>query len=157
MNRPISFKIVSICLAMFLFAGCQSSQNKSTETPTTTVSECTTQPLKVVSPLPNEQVSFPVNVEVIVDNSNPNCDHWTVFEAQAGTAEIKTADGTPVGSTPLSTESDWMTDQAVTYKATIPLVEDTNETEFTLVISSENPSGEPERMKTVSIPIQVVQ
>src|SRR6478736_1509020 len=80
----------------------------------------TCQALNIQSPLENDQVTRDFTVRAVVDNSNPKC-HWTVFEAQAGTIEIKDANGKLVGNGELKTTEDWMTDNPVNYTSDISL------------------------------------
>jgi hypothetical protein len=87
----------------------------------------------------------PISVTAVVDNTNMQalgCS-WTVFEAQAGTIELKDGNGTVLGFGLLTTTQDWMTASPVTYTGQVT----SNSvfapgTPLTLVFTEENPSGD---------------
>ncbi len=97
--------------------------------------------LKIVSPTKDQQITSPVTVTVIVDNTNNQC-KWTVFEAQAGTMTLKDSSGQTLGTGTLTTSYDWMTDQPVEYTGTITFSQPTGN-KLKLLIEEENPSGQP--------------
>ncbi len=99
--------------------------------------------LSVVSPLPNTTVSFPLEVKVIVDNTNaPDC-RWTVFEAQAGFISLSDVNGpiALVGSSALTTTDDWMTTSPVTYTTTLTPVSNPTGT-VTITFNEEDVKGD---------------
>jgi hypothetical protein len=101
--------------------------------------------LTVNSPLPNTVVTFPLSLNVTVDNTQAaalGCS-WTVFEAQSGTVTIKDVSGTTLAQTFLSTTADWMTVNPTAYTTTIASISNPSYTgPLTLTFEEENPSGE---------------
>lgn len=106
----------------------------------------------VLSPKVNQQIVTPLKVQIIVDNRNTDC-HWTVFEGQAGTMEIKDRNGKVLGSGFLSTTENWMTREPVTFTGTITFTIPPNNSGLTLIISEENPSGSADA-NVISIPLK---
>lgn len=102
-----------------------------------------------VSPIEGAELSSPVDIEVIVDNSQENC-RWGVFEGQAGTAQIISKDGVVLGSSQLRTSSDWMTSLPVTYKSSVDVVQ-TYSGPVRVLIQDENPQDNSLKQKA-SIP-----
>lgn len=99
--------------------------------------------LSVISPQPNTAVSFPLEVKVIVDNTNaPEC-KWTVFEAQAGFISLSDINGpiALVGSSALTTTDDWMTTSPVTYTTTLIPVSNPSGT-VTITFNEEDVKGD---------------
>lgn len=163
--------IVATLLAIFIIGAILSKNQKPTKptsaptptqqitampTPTVTPisqakAQATCPALTVITPQPGQQVSSPLPVSVIVDNRNPKC-HWTVFEAQAGSMEIKDKNGTVLGTGILTTTNpNWMTVNPVTYKGTITFTRPAGK-KLSLTITEENPSGRPGAQQ-ITIPL----
>lgn len=109
---------------------------------TTPASHCG---LTVNSPLPNTTVTFPLSLNVTVDNTQAaslGCS-WTVFEAQSGTVTVKDVSGNILAQTFLSTNANWMTVSPTVYTTTIASISNPSYTgPLTLTFEEENPSGE---------------
>jgi hypothetical protein len=144
------YPLFIIVLAFFagIFIGYTLSSQKSTSSPIKqskqSISDvpkkaCTA--LTVTTPNQGDTVTAPLHVQVVVDNTNPDC-HWTVFEAQAGTMELRDGTDHLVGTGILTTAEDWMTDQPVTYTGTIPFTNMPVDNGLTLTISEDDPSGQ---------------
>lgn len=108
------------------------------------------QALTINEPQQGQKATSPLTVSVTIDNTKDNC-RWSVFEGQAGTIELKNKQGEIVGSAILTTSDDWMTDEPTKYSGTITFTPDESETEYTLVVNEENPSGQSG--KTVALPL----
>ncbi len=91
-----------------------------------------------IQPKHQEEVTSPVHLEVVVDNSKENC-FWTVFEGQAGMIELYSHTGQLLGKAPLYTQGEWMTSTPVTYKSEIEYSEYVGP--ITALLTEENPSG----------------
>lgn len=102
-------------------------------------SDC--QALTVLSPETDAQVTSPFTVDVVVDNTDPDC-RWTVFEAQAGQLQLKNDQGAIIGTGMLTTTEEWMTEQPVNYSGTVTFDAAQATPEMKLVIVEEKPSGE---------------
>lgn len=108
--------------------------------------------LIVTTPLANQEVSFPMEIKGYIDGKN----NWTGFEGQVGTVKLIDRDGVQVaGPTPLTAVTDWMK-----FPTQFILIFDFAENvgyipEGTLVFRNENPSGDPVRDRTFSIPIKI--
>jgi hypothetical protein len=123
-------------------------------TPTSTQAAQGTCPaLTVLNPVSRmEAYLLPLKVRVMVDNRNPNC-HWTVFEAQAGSVELRDRSGHVITSAPLKTTGDWTSNQPLEYDAT--LSPSTNATgPLVVFITEENPRGKP-NPQTVTVNVNV--
>jgi len=108
--------------------------------------------ITITSPLANQEVSFPVEIAGYIDGKNG----WTGFEGQVGTVRLISNDGIQVaGPAPLTAIGDWMK-----FPTQFGIVFDFSEgvgyiPEGTLVFYNENPSGEPARDRTFSLPIKI--
>jgi hypothetical protein len=98
--------------------------------------------LQITSPQKGQQATSPLTVTAIVDNTNHKC-HWTVFEAQAGSIEVRNSKGQVIGKGKLTTQAAWMNEQPVTYTGTVTFNSAEATPSLTLVINEENPSGQP--------------
>jgi hypothetical protein len=107
--------------------------------------------LKVLTPLENEEITSPLEVKVVVDNSSPYC-NWRVYEAQAGTIALTDGKGTVLGTSVLKTEDNWMQSEPVNYTASIDFTKPTNTTKAMLVITEENPKGSS-KVQTITHPL----
>lgn len=104
----------------------------------------------VITPKSQTTTSSPLSISLIVDNSNTSC-HWTVFEAQAGIAELLDENNHIIGKTVLTTNDDWQLSKPVPYNGTISFTEKSNK-HITLTITEENPSGKS-NPQMLSIPL----
>jgi hypothetical protein len=147
MSKTLSVSAVIVILAIGLVWLATTKQSQAPTVPdeqTVALSHCG---LTVNSPLGGGLVSStaPISVTAVVDNTNMQalgCS-WTVFEAQAGTIELKDGNGTVLGFGLLTTTQDWMTASPVTYTGQVT----SNSvfapgTPLTLVFTEENPSGD---------------
>ena len=142
------FIIIGVIL-LVLFAFWKLKPTPVVKSPDKTVASC--HALTIISPQKNEQVTRDFTIKAIVNNSNSAC-HWAVFEAQAGTIEIKDSNNTLVATSTLKTTDNWMTNNPVTYTGAISLDANTPHGYLTLFIHEESPNGNPG--KTVSVPLQ---
>src|SRR6185503_3778654 len=101
-------------------------------------SSITCNALSNISPQSGAKVSSPLVVTMTVNNTK-SC-KWTVFEAQAGIAELKDSTGQKIGTATLTTTQDWMTDQPVVYTGTIEFTTNPASSDLTLTITEEDPS-----------------
>jgi hypothetical protein len=142
-SLSISLFIVIIAAGLMWFISTKKSEAPSVPNqPVTAVSHCG---LTINAPLPQTVVSGPISISAVVDNTNMDqlgCS-WTVFEAQAGTIELKDSNGTLLGFGLLTTTSDWMTTAPVTYIGMVtPTAPIPSGTQLSLIFTEENPSGE---------------
>lgn len=87
---------------------------------------------------------------MIVDNTKKDC-HWTVFEAQAGVAELRDSAGNVIGQAALKTTDDWTLQKPTPYNAIINWQQKPKPGNITLTITEENPSGKPNPQEISSI------
>lgn len=113
--------------------------NRTSPIPSSTICSAFT----VVSPQPGTRAISPLSVNVIVDNTHPDC-HWTVFEAQAGMAQVIDSSGNVLGQTSLKTLDDWTLSKPTPYNGTISFTQKPSPGNLSLIIREENPSGKPE-------------
>lgn len=132
-------KILLACLLLVLIGVGALFITKSTHAPSTT-SQPSCKALTVVSPKENTSVGSSFTLQTVVDNRNSQC-HWNVFEAQAGTVEVKDTTGNVVGAGTLVTGQEWITNNPVTYTATVILTPTTQIGQLTVSIHEENPRG----------------
>lgn len=105
--------------------------------------------MAVISPEMNSVVSFPLNISVIVDNSNSatlGC-AWTVFEGQAGVVSLIDSNNNVLGSNFLSTSNqNWMENLIaglpVSFATTLNLTAQPTAENLSLVFTEDNPSGQ---------------
>lgn len=101
----------------------------------------------IENPAPLESVSSPINIS---GNAPGN---W-FFEAQLS-VELQDQAGEIMAETSISTDENWMTTDQVPFSGIINYENPNNETNATLVIRSANPSGLPEKEKSLSIPLLI--
>lgn len=119
--------------------------------------------LTVAEPLPNTAISYVVPVDGTIDNSQSaalGCS-WTMFEGQAGQAEIVDASGNVLaGPVPISV-ADW-TAASTTFSTQLDLTASasagalTEGTRLTIQLLPENPSGLAQITK-LAIPVVLRQ
>lgn len=154
-----------ICIiSVLVLTGCKQKTITSDApiTPSTTVSiphptdsPCAEKHLKILNPQPNEIVNFPLDVEVIIDNTDTTCRSWTVFEGQGGTVELQDENKQFMGTAVLKTTQEWMTSDPVTYKALLQPQNPLQTQKAFLIFHSENPSGLPENEQIFTLPISI--
>jgi Immunoglobulin-like domain of bacterial spore germination len=96
--------------------------------------------IHINTPQKGQRITSPMEISVTVDNSKDEC-HWSVFEGQAGSVELKNQNGDVIGTANLTTTEDWTTDEPINFKGTLPFTPD-EKSSYTLVINEENPSGQ---------------
>lgn len=115
----------------------------SQETQLTAATHCG---LTIDAPLAGATVTFPLTIQATVDNTQSTalgCS-WGVFEAQAGTVEIKDTNGASLATGILTTTSDWMTANATPYSVTISALSNPGYTgALSLIFNEENPGDLP--------------
>lgn len=151
-QKPASIYPILIVLLAFVVGiviGYVLSSNKRSKTPyhmdkqgyLKEISKKKCSALTITTPESGAQVTDPVTVTVVVDNTNPKCG-WTVFEAQAGSMELRDETDQLIGTGILTTTDDWMTNQPVTYTGTIPFMNVPASANLVLTIFEEDPSGQ---------------
>lgn len=100
----------------------------------------------IVSPQAGSVITNPLSVNLIIDNTKPGC-HWTVFEAQAGIAQLVDSTGLLLGQAQLKTTEDWTLSKPTAYNAIIPLNKQPTTSIVNLILEEENPSGKPNPQK----------
>ncbi len=104
--------------------------------------------LLVLVPQPNELISSPLKIDGYV-----NGDGWIGFEAQVGVVKLFDANGKELGLGLLTAkDQDWMKVK-IDFQSQVNF-ENTETNTGMLVFYNENPSGEPSRDKTFSLPVR---
>ncbi len=98
----------------------------------------------VSSPLPGEKVASPLTV------SGEAVGPW-FFEASFPISLLG-ADGVVIAQGVATTSSDWMTEASVPFTATLTWAS-TTATSGTLILTRDNPSGDPERDRSMTVPV----
>lgn len=106
--------------------------------------------ITIFEPKANTEVSFPLEIVGYVDGKN----NWVGFEGQVGNVKLISKNGTEVAGAPLTAVTDWMK-----FPTKFRIFFDFSDIgyipEGTLVFHNENPSGDPARDRTFSIPIKI--
>lgn len=97
------------------------------------------------SPKPNEVLSSPINIE------GEAVGQW-FFEANFS-AELVDSSGKVIGTSVLTAEDDWMTEELVPFGGKLEYENSSGQAE--LILKSANPSGLPENQKIFSIPVRL--
>lgn len=112
--------------------------------------------LTIIDPLPSTKVSFPFTVSGIVNNTKYKelgCS-WGVFEAVAGTIQVKDETGKVISNdAPFTTNNqDWMTDPSSVYTGTLLLEDPGFKGKATIHFTEDNSAGF-DNPDTLDIPI----
>jgi len=102
---------------------------------------------------PNQEISFPFDLTVVVDNRDLNC-RWIVFEAQAGMVEIRDQANVLISQGILRTTQDWMTEQPVEYRATLTQIIQPTSGQARLILTEDDPSGAG-TPRQINLPLQI--
>lgn len=148
-------KLFLIALIFFLTGGIIIWYTKSylaSKQPTTATKNASCA-ITIISPQAGSVITNPLSVNILVDNSKPDC-HWTVFEAQAGTATVVDSTGLLLGQAPLTTTDDWKLSKAVAYNAVIQLTNKPTTGVVNLILEEENPSGKPSPQQ-ITVPLSI--
>ncbi|MEO5635080.1 MAG: Gmad2 immunoglobulin-like domain-containing protein [Candidatus Paceibacterota bacterium] len=100
--------------------------------------------IKVSAPLPNSNISSPVKITGVARG------YW-YFEASFP-VKILDANGKVLAIAPAQAKGEWMTTDFVPFELTLPFAKPTTAT-GTIVLSKDNPSGEPKYDDSISIPV----
>jgi hypothetical protein len=104
--------------------------------------------IQIISPTANQEVSSPLKITGKVNGNG-----WNGFEGQVGTVQLLDYKGNKVASGILTATTEW-TQPEVSFETTL-----TFQTvvigPMTLLFSNENPSGDPARQKTFTLPVTV--
>ncbi len=104
--------------------------------------------IQVSSPVPNAQVSTSQPLVVTGRATGP----W-YFEA-GFPVKLLDSSGNVLAEAPAQAQGDWMTADFVPFSVTLNFT--TTDTNGTLVLRNDNPSGEPANDKSISIPVTFV-
>lgn len=105
--------------------------------------------IEVFSPKANDLVFSPLEITGKISGNG-----WTAFEGQAGTVKLVLDNGEVLFIAYLPVvDEDWMR-PVVNFNALIEFVSD-KEQNGKLIFHNENPSGEPERNKTFTLPVRI--
>ena len=115
---------------------------KQAEAPTIALNQFIT----VTSPLADASITSPVRVAGTVRAG------WTAFEGQVGTVLVRDENGTELGTGILAATSDWLR-SPVSFEVLVSFSAPAGE-EGTLEFESENPSGDPARVQTFTLPVR---
>lgn len=67
--------------------------------------------------------------------------------------ELKDANGTIIAQAPAQAQSDWMTENFVPFALSLPYPTQPTGSKGTLVLKKDNPSGDPAKDQSISIPV----
>ena len=106
----------------------------------------TTEGLQIFSPKPNEEVSSPLKITGITNG-------WNGFEGQVGTVRLLDGVGKELALGILTATTEW-TKPPVNFETTLTFQTQTSGP-MMLLFENENPSGDPARDKTFTLPVKV--
>ena len=104
--------------------------------------------LSVISPTADQEVSSPLKITGIVGGSG-----WSGFEGQVGTVKLLDYKGAVLAQTYLAATTEW-TALPTKFEATLNFTA-ANSGPATLEFRNENPSGDPARDRTITMPIKI--
>lgn len=104
--------------------------------------------IQITSPKAGEEVSLPLKI-----TGSVNGEGWSGFEGQVGTVKLLDSVGKELASGILSATTEWTT-LPTNFETTINFTA-ANSGPATLVFKNENPSGDPSRDKTFSLPVKI--
>jgi len=106
--------------------------------------------IQINLPKENAEISSPMEIAGSINGNG-----WIAFEAQAGTVKLIDKDNNVLGSAILQvTDENWMK-QFNNFKAELIFSNPKNLKNAELVFKNENPSGDPSRDKTFTIPVKL--
>ncbi len=130
------------------FVGTSTPQTTPVATTTpigTGTTTATTTMIKVTSPLPHAAIKSPITIKGTAVGS------W-YFEAQFP-VEITDNNGKILGQAGAMAQGDWMTTNFVPFQATVSFTVPPTATSGMIVLKKDNPSGDPARDMSLTIPI----
>ncbi len=131
---------------VILPSGTANAPTTSTTTPTTTLEKAGIADLIIAdAPLKNASVSSPLGITGSARGT------W-YFEASFP-VELKDANGNTIAQAPAQAIGDWMTTDFVPFSLSLPFPAQPKGSSGTLILHKDNPSGDPERDQSVSIPV----
>jgi len=101
--------------------------------------------IRLESPRPGMEVASPLEVRGVARG------YW-YFEASFP-VRILDEQGTEIGVAPAQAQGEWMTEEFVPFKVSVPFATSTTATGY-LVLEKDNPSGDPARADFLKIPIR---
>lgn len=104
--------------------------------------------ITVLSPKPGETITSPLKITGFVNGGG-----WIGFEAQVGTVKLFDKDNNELALGILTAKGEWM-QVKIDFETELNFVSEV-EGEGRLVFYNENPSGEPGREKTFTIPVKL--
>jgi hypothetical protein len=112
--------------------------------------------LQIISPKANEEIPFPIKITGVVNGNG-----WSGFEGQVGTVELKKGN-LILARAILQATSEW-TSLPTNFQATISELLINCEGSSSCVVAgpmdlifhNENPSGDPARDKTLTLPVKI--
>ena len=107
-----------------------------------------TQGLTIFSLRPNQEISSPLKITGVVNGNG-----WSGFEGQVGNVKL-VVDGTVLAQVPLTAKGEWMTSAPINFETNLEFQVIGDKT-GTLIFHNENPSGDPSKDKTFSLPVKI--
>ena len=144
MLRPTHLVFAALGLAL---AACSQPQQQAETPPATTVETAAARAVVINAPAPGARVTSPL----VVEGAAPG--DW-YFEAQFP-AKLIGADGAVIAEAPAMSQSDWMTEAPVPYRAQLTFSV-TQDTPATLVLQEDMPADNAHPRET-SIPVVLVR
>ncbi len=145
----------SVALSLFIILTACTSENGSQQSSAGSSSSSIAQSSSQASP-------FSAEIQVTIPHANDVVQSPLVVSGQAlGTwyfeasfpVRLLDANGNELASTPAQAQSDWMTTDMVPFTATLTFSTPVTPT-GTLILKNDNPSGDPQRDKQISIPVR---
>ena len=136
----IAMAVVIVALTALLFLPKKNNQTEVQEEPVAGI--------KINSPKPNELIFSPLKIEGYVNGGG-----WIGFEAQVGTVRLLDSKGNELAFGILQAKEEWMKTK-IDFETVLSFVS-LEEKNGSLVFYNENPSGDPERNKTFTMPLKL--
>ncbi len=106
--------------------------------------------LQIISPTANAEISSPLKITGGVSGNG-----WAGFEGQVGTVRLLDASNNELALGILTATTDWM-QPIVNFETTLEFQSDTAQA-GNLVFHNENPSGDPVRDRTFTLPVKITK
>lgn len=137
----ISVIIIIIIIVFFLTSPVKAPENNQVQG---------TEGIQITSPIAGEEVFSPLKITGVVNGNG-----WIGFEGQVGNVNLVVEDMV-LGQVPLTAKGEWMTTGPINFEANIEFQAPANKS-GTLIFHNENPSGDPVKNKTFSLPVKIIE
>lgn len=105
--------------------------------------------IEITSPKSGEEISLPIKITGTVNGNG-----WGGFEGQVGTVKLFDHNGLQLGQTAILNATTSWTTSPINFEANLVFTSN-GAKDATLIFYNENPSGDPAKDKTFTLPIKI--